>query len=107
MSERNSGPLRAFDLNSDEMVIGDFRQSAIEPPQLWDAAVETRRKVLSGFHVVRAVRPEMNGEPMQVNTPRTEVAALASQLVDAALDYELPVLLADIAAEGGSGAPEN
>src|SRR6185437_6396398 len=95
MSERN------FDLNDDEQLLGGFRCAEIDPQQLWDVAVKTRRNALIGYHVIRAVRPEMDKRPMRVDVARTQVTALARQLSDAAVAYELPVMLADIKEECG------
>lgn len=99
MSERRRPRPRPVGLSEDEMIIGDLRESTIEPADVWDAAVETRRRALSGFHVVRAVRPAFKDGPIPMDIRRADTAALAGRLADVAIRNEMPVLMAQIAAE--------
>lgn len=99
MTRKRSVPGRVR-LSDEEMVVGDFNEPVIEPPQAWPAAITVQNKVLSGFHLLRSVRPDVSGQPMSVDPRREDkiykTVPLAHRLMEAAVTFELPVLMAEI-----------
>jgi hypothetical protein len=88
-----------IDLSDHEMLVGDFRHPSIAPKGAWDAAVQARAIALSGFHLVRAVRPDMDAHPVEVVSQRKDVAELAGRLTEAAVEFEMAALLTEITAK--------
>lgn len=99
MRERRRARPRKIDLSDHEMLVGDFRKPSVEPSGAWDAAVQARSNVLSGFHLLRAVRPEMDAQPMEVASKREDAVELAGRIIEVAVDYEMTELMAEIAAK--------
>lgn len=94
----------------EEMLVGGFREPSISASKAWDVALQAQGRVFNRFHILRAVRPDTTGEPMVVNPRREDMAyktvALASRLMDVAVRYELPALMAEITEELDK-TPEN
>lgn len=86
-------------LTDHEMLVGDFRQATIEPSGAWDAAAQARANVLSGFRLLRVVRPDLDPNPVEIASTREDVVELAGRLIEAAIEYEMPELMANITAE--------
>lgn len=99
MREKRRARSKKIDLTDYEMLVGDFRNPSVELSGAWDAAVQARSNVLSGFHLLRAVRPEMDAQPMEVASKREDVVELAGRLIEVAVDYELTELMTEITAK--------
>lgn len=93
-----------IDLTDREMIIGDFDHPSISPEDAFDAALQARRTVLSGFRLLRVIRPDIDPYPIEVGPCRQDVVELAGRLVDAAVEFELPEMVArltvDLRSEG-------
>ena len=98
MSEKRSRRPQKIDFTDREMLVGDFRQVSVEPSGAWDAAVQARTNALTGFRLLRAVRPDLDPYPVEVASTREDVVELAGRLVEAAVDYEMPELMAETTA---------
>ena len=99
MREKRWARSQKIDLTDHEMLIGDFRNPSVEPSGAWDAAVQARSNVLSGFHLLRAVRPEMDAQPLEVASRREDVVELAGRIIVVAVDYEMTELMAETTAK--------
>lgn len=99
MRERRRGRPNKIELTDHEMLVGDFSQTSVDPSGAWDAAVQARANVLSGFRLLRAVRPDLDPNPVEIVSTRADAVELASRLIEAAIDYEMPELMSRITAE--------
>lgn len=99
MSRRVPGKVT---LSTEEMVIGDFSDRVIQPPEAWAAALKVQHKVHAGFHLLKSVRVDIPapGEPRGVDPRREDkiydAVPLAGRLMREAVAYEMPVLMVEI-----------
>jgi hypothetical protein len=105
MSAENVDPMAAIRLSAEEMVIGRFPTPSLDVSRAWGAAAYVQDKVLRGFRLVQYVQPVLPGENFDDGDVRASMgvkaARLARKLMSAAVAYEYPILMGEIADQLG------